>query len=211
MKDIRRKRGSKSGNTILEFALVSLVLIPCCLGVAGLGMALGNFVKVSQTVRDAAHMFARGIDFDRDDNKDIIVRLASSLHITRNGGDGVVIFSKIVTPTQEDCAAAGRPTNCPNRGLPVFVHRVIVGNQSLRNSRYGTPASGIVSADGNITSANYLTQASAVAAGFATTLAEAGMAQERGDVAYLVEGQFSLPALQFLGYAPNGAYCRYIF
>lgn len=208
---LRQKRRSEAGNTILEFALVSLIMIPSCLGVAGLGMALGNFIKVSQTVRDSAHMFARGIDFDQNSSKDVIVRLASSLNITRTGGNGVVIFSKIITPFQADCDAANRSTNCPNRNQPVLIHRVTIGSQSLRSSRFGTPAANIISADGNITAANYLVQGSAIATGFAAEMTRAGMQQERGDIAYLVEGYFSLPALQFLGYAPTGAYCRYIF
>jgi hypothetical protein len=207
----RVRKRSEAGNTILELALASLIMVPCCLGVAGLGMTLGNFIRISQIVRDSAHMFARGIDFDRDENKDIILRLASSMNVTRTGGDGIVIFSKIITPSQQDCEAANRANNCPNRNVPVLIHRVTIGQTSVRASQFGTPNSNLINADGNITSADYLTQSSAIATAFGAELTRAGMQQERGDIPYLVEGYFSLPALRFLGFAPTGAYCRYIF
>jgi hypothetical protein len=196
---------------MVEFGLVAAFLVPICLGVVGVGLALGDAVKVSQTVRDAGHMFGRGIDFDRDDNKDIIVRLAGSLGMTRAGGSGTVIFSKIITPRQEDCEAANKANNCPNRDLPVITHRVAVGNTALRSSAFGTPAAHLVSATGNISPLDYLTQSSALANGFSTVMSDAGMVQNRGEIAYVVEGFFRIPSFGFMGDTTSGVYCRYIF
>ena len=83
---------------MLEFALATLLYVPLTLGVVGLGMSLGSYITVVQTTRDAAHMFARGIEFSTDANKDLVVRLAAGLNITRTGGDGSIVFSKIITP-----------------------------------------------------------------------------------------------------------------
>jgi hypothetical protein len=156
-------------------------------------------------------MFARGIDFERDENKDVVLRLASSLNITRTGGNGVVISSKIITPSQADREAANRANNCPEPGLAGINPSGGGWDRTLRSSHFGTPDPSLINADGNITSTDYLTQGSAVATGFASELTSAGMQEGRGDIAYMVKGYFSLPALQFLGFAPNGAYCRYIF
>lgn len=207
----RTKRDGRSGNAILEFAIVVLALIPLCLGVVGIGLAMCNFLKVLQTTRDTAHMFARGIEFDSAGNRDIVVRLASSLHLTRNGGNGKITLSKIITPRQEDCDAANRTNNCPNRDIPVVIHRVTIGDPNLRASRYGTPNPAIVSADGNIAPSVYLGDATVRAPAFTTEMTQAGMTQGRGEIAYVVEGYFRFPALRFLGYAPEGAYCRFVF
>jgi hypothetical protein len=42
-------------------------------------------------------------------------------------------------------------------------------------------------------------------------MSEAGMVQGRGEIAYVVEGYFQFPSLQFLRYTPEGAYCRFVF
>lgn len=207
-----RRRQGQSGSAILEMALMTLLYIPLTLGVAGLGMTLGSFISVLQTTRDAAHMFARGIDFNTDANKDLIVRLAGGLNLTRTGGNGSVVFSKIITATQLDCDAVGISTaQCTNRDQPVLIHRTRIGDNSLLTSRYGTPISSIVSTSGNISANDYLKQTSARAGVFATDLAAASYIQGRGEIAYLVEGYFEVPALRFLGYAPNGMYCRFVF
>jgi hypothetical protein len=207
----RRRRG-QSGSAILEMALMTMLYIPLTLGVAGLGMTMGSFISVLQTTRDAAHMFARGIDFATDANKDLIVRLAGGLNLTRTGGNGSLVFSKIITATQQDCDAAGiSSAQCANRDQPVLIHRTRIGDDSLLTSHYGTPTSSIVSSSGNISANNYLRQTSARAGVFATDLAAASYVQGRGEIAYLVEGHFQVPALRFLGFAPNGMYCRFVF
>lgn len=205
-----RKRNPRSGSTILEFALFALVTVPATLGVVGVGMTLGAYIRILQTTRDAAHMFARGIDFNTTGNQDMVVRLASTLNLTRNGGDGVVIFSKIITPYQADCDAAS-VQNCSNLGVPVVIHRTTVGASQLRASSYATPRTQILSGEGNIAPSDYLTDFSVRAPSATGEFTTSGVTQERGDIAYVVEGYFSLPTLRFLGYAPNGAYCRFMF
>jgi hypothetical protein len=87
----------------------------------------------------------------------------------------------------------------------------MIGDPALRTSRYGTPNSALISTDGNIRASDYLVDASVRAPAFITELADAGIVQLRGEIAYVVEGYFTLPSLSFLGYAPQGAYCRFVF
>jgi hypothetical protein len=211
MKSNMRNRGER-GSSALEFALVTLFLIPSVLVVVGVGLSLGNSLKVSQTVRDTGHMFGRGVSFNESDNKQLVVRLAGSLGLTENpGGNGRIILSKIITPVQADCMAANRTNNCPNRNMPVFTHRISIGNTSPA-SQFGTPAANIVNTSGNISVDNYLSATSARTTGFAALLTAAGIVQGRGEIAYLVEGFFRVPSLAFLGSSTSGdMYCRYIF
>jgi hypothetical protein len=208
----RRASREQSGSTLLEFALASLVYIPLTLGVVGLGLSLGSYITALQTTRDSAHMFARGIDFASDANKDIVVRLAAGLNLTRTSGNGSVVFSKIITPTEEDCAAAGlSSSSCRNQGSPVVTHRVRLGDNSRLTSHYGTPAASLISSEGNIAASDYLTNSTVLAGSFAAEATTAGLVQERGEIAYLVEGYFTVPSLMFLGYATGGMYCRFLF
>jgi hypothetical protein len=154
-------------------------------------------------------MFTRGIDFERDENKRRPATRIFAQHYAHRS-NGVVISSKIITPSQADCEAANRANNCPEPGLAGTNPSGGGWDRTLRSSHLGTPDPSLINADGNITSTDYLTPGSAVATGFASELTSAGMQQGRGDIAYMVKEYFSLPALQFLGFAPNGAYCRYI-
>jgi hypothetical protein len=94
----------------------------------------------------------------------------------------------------------------------VFTQRVTMGNTALKTSAFGTPGSSYLDSEGNITSANYMQQSSLVATGFGSVIT-----QSDGDVAYLVEGYFSVPDLSFLtpgysgGNATGGIYARAIF
>lgn len=188
-----------------EFALTFGFIFPMFLGVVEVGSALGNSVNLSQVTRDLGHMYARGVDFSGDQHKDLAVRLAGNAGLTRNGGDGVLILSKIITPTAEDCAAANLDRNCPNRGVPVVIHRIVIGNASLRASNYASPLATLMSAHGNIAAEHYLTHPSVVATGFDHELTAATMNQERGEIAYVAEGYFNTALFS------QGVYSRYVF
>jgi hypothetical protein len=96
--------------------------------------------------------------------------LASGLNMTTTGGNGVVVLSTITYADATACQAAGLQNNCPNQGQAVFTRRIVIGNQSLQASAFGTPASNIMDSSGNISNTNYLTNASAVANGFLSVI-----------------------------------------
>ena len=206
-------RKSEKGNAILEFSIVILVLIPVLFGTIGFGVNLGNMLQSAQITRDVAHIYARGIDFSQPQNQNLAVNLVQGLGgMTINSGNGVLILSQIREVYLADCTAAGLTSaQCANQGKRVFQNRIVIGQSSLRSSNFGTPASALVSANGNISSNNYMTQSGAVASNFDDAL----LPQQDGDVAYVVEAYFATPNLSFLGSwqanATGGSYTRAIF
>jgi len=211
---------SERGNALIEFAIAISVLIPMVFGVVGIGVELGNGVAISQSVRDVGHMYSRGADFSGNYNRNLAARLAAGLNLKADGqGDGVLILSKIVTPSQAECDAndSDGDGSCRNTGIPVFSHRIVIGKGSLRPSNFGTPAESIISDEGNISPQNYVNNATAVADGFNNLLAASGIpAQAAGETAFLVEGFFHRPSLSFLSAGSGipeqrGVYFRYVF
>lgn len=211
---IHRQPNRQRGSTILEFAIVAPFLIVALLGVAGFGISLGRYIQALQVCRDVAHMFVDGVDFTQAGNQGLIVLMAQGSGMTATGGNGVVVLSRISTVYQADCDAANYSGNCNNLNLAVFTQRIVVGNQALRASAFGTPSAGIVDASGNISASVYLrnTDSSVRASGFTPLLTAAGMTQAQGDAAYVAELYFSYPDLGFLGTSqPAGMYARFIF
>jgi len=210
----RKLSRNEKGNALIEFAAVSIVVIPLFFGMVGTGIQLGRMNEAVQVCRDAAHMYARGVDFSQTSNKNILVNLATGTGMTVAGGNGVVIMSQITKVFQADCTAASLTAGqCTNLGQLVFVNRLVTGNAGLRTSNYGTPPSNLVNAQGNIAASDYLTKPSLVLTGSLTTeLTNAGLNMNDGDVAYLTEFYESMPDLSFLGVGgSNGVYAKGIF
>lgn len=182
-------------------------------GMVGLGISLGRYMQAVHVGRDVAHMYVRGIDFSQTTSKNIVVQLASGTGMTSSGGNGVVILSKISTVYQADCDAAAL-SSCPNLNQAVFTQRLTIGNSALRTSSFGTPSSSIIGAQGNIAPSVYLgnTDSTVRTSGFSTLMTTAGITQQQGDSASVVEVYFQYPDLSFLGSStPSGVYVRYIF
>jgi hypothetical protein len=206
-------RGER-GNALLEFAAVSIVVIPLFFGMVGAGIQLGRMNEAVQICRDAAHMYARGVDFSQVANQNVLVNLATGTGMTLNGGNGVVIMSQISQVYQADCTAAGLTSGqCTNLGRLVFINRMTTGNTSLRPSNYGTPPSGLIDAQGNIAANNYLTNANLlVTGGLSNEFTNAGLTMNDGDIAYLTEFFESMPDLSFLGVGGStGVYAKAVF
>jgi TadE-like protein len=173
----------QGGNTILEFALVMVFLVPMFAGSFTIGMALAKDIQVSNVARDAAVLMVRaitdpnsGLDLSQTRNQRIIVRAAAGLGMNSNSqqdpdpnGNGVVILSKVIMVGPAECsvgvvpAPAGAPPwnagNCPNFGSYTFAYRVVIGNGTRWSSTIGNP-SGTVQPDGTITAQNIATNAS---------------------------------------------------
>jgi len=205
---------NERGNGLLEFAAVSIVVIPLFFGMVGAGIQLGRMDEAVQICRDAAHMYARGVDFSQTANQNILVSLATGSGMTVSGGNGVMIMSQIIQVYQADCTAAGLTAGqCSNLNQLVFVNRQVTGNSGLRSSNYGTPPSALVNAQGNIAASDYLTKPSLVLTGSMTTeLTNAGLTLADGDIAYMTEFYESTPDLSFLGAGgTGGVYAKAIF
>ncbi len=212
----RRMKSRERGSAIVEFAIVAPFLILLFFGTVGLGILLGRSIQVNQVCRDLAHMFVDGVDFTQTANQNIAVQLAQGTGMTTNGGNGVVIFSRVITVYQADCNAAGYGGNCNNLGLCVITQRVVVGNPALRASSFATPTSTLMDSSGNISNSVYLqnTDSSVQTTGLAALLIAAGESTliPQGNSVWVTEVFFTAPDLSFLGASTGGgSYARFIF
>jgi hypothetical protein len=191
---------------MVELALAMSLILPLLLGVGAIGIRLGRTLQATQLTRDVAHMYALGSDFSLPGTQ-AIARTLSRNYDLSGTGRAVLLFSRIQKVQQTDCNAAGVPT-CPNLNLTVFTQRVVIGNNALRASNFGTPPSTYVGSGGNIASANYCKQTSLVAVGFNSVLALTA-----GQSSTVVEGYFAMPDLDFLNFpnAGGGYYVRFLF
>jgi len=192
---------TQSGSTMIEFCLSVALWTTVIMGLSSVGLNLIRALQVEQVCRDAGRMYSAGLDFTQAGNQNLLITVASGLNVTPTGGNGVFVFSTVEYIDTAQCS------NCANLGQYVFIQRVVVGNSGLLSSPFGTPSASIIGAYGNISSSNYLTNASARAVGFGNVVTLAG-----GQVAYLTETYFSSPDLAFGNYMNGaGVYERKIF
>ncbi len=214
-----RRRG-RHGNTIVEFGLVAIFLVPLFLGTINLGLSLGYNLQVAQISRDAGHMYVRQLDFSLDASKEVVVRMALGMGMTKSAGNGIVILTKVLYLGDDQCAAGGLTQgSCPNWGRAVIVQRHTIGDSSLKTSTIGTPPAGLVLTGpdaasglkmGDILPANYLTQGSLITSATETLLP--GMLA--GETAYIVESYFKTPdwsLKQSYTETAEGVYARAVF
>lgn len=207
----RLARNRRKGNTIVEFALVSVFLVPLMLGTVNVGLTLGRSIQVNQVCRDAGHMYVRQIDFSKTQNQNVLQRLGENigLNVTSpNDSKGVIILSRILYMGATECAGAGLSiSNCPNYRTPVITERIVMGKSSLRASDFGTPGSSLIASDGKILPIYYAQQTScrATVIGNLLTMAD-------GDQAFIAETYFEAPEWRFPGsYELTGTYSRAIY
>lgn len=200
----RRRRGS----VLIEFALAFALLLPLLVWMIVFGMDLHRFMQTGQVSRDAGHMFARGVDFSLPGNQDVLVRLAAGLNMTRTGGSGVVILSRVLKVGEQDCVDGGISVgSCGNLGQAVFLQRIVVGNAGLRPSRIGSPPAALLRPDGTLNASDYLTNSGARTSGF-----DAILNLSAGETAYVAEAWFESPVKDFPTLNNRGPiYARTIF
>ncbi len=203
-----RRRRSQRGNTMMEFGLCAVLLIPLYMSMVIMGLDLKRLMQTNQIARDTGHMFARWVDFSQTGNQDLVVRLAAGLQMPRPGGGGVVILSKLMKVGTQQCTDGGLTTAaCTNLGKTVVTQRIVIGNKSLNSSKLATPADSIVTSNGTITAANYLKNATAVATNFENILTLGD-----GELAFVTEAWFNSPVKDFPTLNNRGpVYARSIF
>jgi hypothetical protein len=137
-----RKRRTHGG-AVIEFALISPLLVSLILGTMIYGTELVKELELQQVVRDTASMAARGTNFNLAANQSIVSRLGQELNWPNSGGllstsPGVVYVSTI---KYLDATCNGVTPVCGNAGNWVFMRSVAFGNTSLRSSNFGAPPS----------------------------------------------------------------------
>jgi len=203
----RRRKTNQRGNALVEFALVSIVIIPLMLGTLFLGFAMGNNIQAVQISRDLAHMYARGVDFSAAESSSIAAKLAQGYNISSNG-NSVLILTQIIKVYQADCDAAGFSGQCSNLDQNVIVNRLVIGNVAIKQSDFGTPSSFYMDQKGNVSAANYLTRSDLRATGFSNLIS-----QGQGSIAHVAEVFVPVPNFNFYGgtNGPPGVFSRSIF
>lgn len=210
-KPIPRKRQRRpaprgeSGNAIIEFSLAMSFSVMLLFGTLAVGINLSKGIQAAQIARDAAHMFASGIDFSKTANKNELINITNGTGMTVSGGNGVIVLTALRHVFAADCTAAGlqaNATSCPNYGKDGTLTRVVIGDSTLRTSYYGTPTT--VASNGGV---DYLRDT-----GGGTTNFAAVMTLTAGQVAYVAEVYLSSPDLSYLNEpSTGGIYARAVF
>jgi hypothetical protein len=205
---LRSGLGSRRGNAIIEFALAFALLLPLYVWMLIYGLDLWRLMQVVQVSRDAGHMYARGVDFSLTGNQELLVRLAAGMRMTRTGGAGLVVLTRVLRVSAQDCTDGGvSVAGCANLNQAVITQRILVGNAALAASRLGTPPASLLLPDGSIRPADYLTKAAARATNFDAILNLAA-----GETAYVAESWFESPVKDFPVMNSRGlVYARTIF
>jgi hypothetical protein len=200
-----RTNSRERGNACIEFVLVtSFFFVPLVLGMITVCIAVTRDFQVNQLTRDVGHMMANGVDFSQQGNQNLVANdLANGLSVQANQGNvtgsttgnGVLVLS-IFQSLPSSCG-------CTNASHVVLVDRIVIGNNTLYSSAFGSPAS--INPDGSI--ANYTSDTGARADNVSSviTIASNGMA-------YMVEGDFAFKDLGVVGFITNlGAFNRVVF
>jgi hypothetical protein len=219
-----RRSHAQRGNEIIEFALLSVFLVPLLLWTFIAGMNLIRVIQAEQICRELASLYIGGVDFSTYSAESLAVTLAQGYGLNvgtgfasgvnnmynndTNGGNGYVVISEIMYVGSNTCASLPYGTTCTNENQYVFVQRIDFGNNTLTingataTSAFGSPTA-TETAYGDVES--YLTDARAVAPNFGSFL---GTALADGQVIYVVETWFASPQLGFAAPSGGGMYAR---
>jgi|SRR5579871_57685 len=191
-----RKHGER-GSMMIEFVLVSsFFLVPLIIGTFTYGFAVIRSVEAVQLTRDVGHMYSRGVDFSVTANQALFTvtngqntsNLGQGLNIVSSGGvtGGTTGYGVVVLSTLTKLASGA----CNNCGHVVVMNRIVIGNNSLFTTGYGTPST--INSNGDVP--NYTTDSSARADSFANL-----MTLNSGEIAYLAESYVTAPDLAVPG------------
>jgi hypothetical protein len=192
-----RKKSSARGAAAIEFVLVSsFIIVPIILGLFTYGFALIRAMEGVQLTRDVAHMYAEGTDFSKQGMQDLLTQhLAQQLSLQSNAGNvtgGTSGYGVVVLSTLQKIGAAQCP-GCNNVGHVVVMRRIVIGNNTLFQTNYGSPTSSLIDATTGFVK-NYSTDATARADTFANLLT-----LNNGEIAYMAESYFTAPDLAVPG------------
>jgi hypothetical protein len=199
----RRVSNDERGQSVVEFAVALPFLVLMAVGTFAVGMVIDRHLTMGQLVRNAGNMFARGISFTSDQNRQFLVSAASGMGMTLNGGQSVVYMSLLQKiPANADCG--GGAGSCNNAGEIVIAQRFTVGNTGIDVSKFGMPAN--IASDGN--HVDFFDDPDAIA----TVPSALSSIMAPNEILYAVEAYHVPATLAFQGiFAPNVMYARAFF
>jgi len=199
----RRLSRDRRGQSVIEFAVSLPFLVLMAVGTFAVGMMIDRHLTMGQLVRNAGNMFARGISFTSDQNKQFLVDAATGMGMTLTGGR-TVVFLSLLQKIPADANCGGGAGSCANAGEVVIAQRFTVGNTSIENSRFGMPSN--IGSDGNHD--DFFDDPDAVATA-PSTLASSMVDNE---ILYAVEAFHQPTTVAFPGiFAPELMYSRAFF
>ncbi len=231
----RRRRKTQSGQEIVEFGLVAVLLVPMLIGAFVVGMNLIRSIQCNQVCRDLDSMYIHGGDFSTYPLQQEAQRLAQGLNLqigasfagnqqsnTGNAGNGLVTVTQIMwigATTAARCMGV-LPAVCTNANSFVYTQQMQFGNGSLASPvtvSLGTCPPAIMNTSGVVQ--GYVTDSHAEITGSAQTNLLAlwqvnngtTTALADGQVVYVVETYFQSPDLSVGSLSGNGVYARYFF
>jgi Flp pilus assembly protein TadG len=201
----RPRSRNENGNAYIEFVLVSsFFFVPLVLGMITVGIAVTRNFQVNQLTRDVGHMMAKGVDFSQQPNQSLVANdLANGLSLQANSGNvtgsatgnGVLVLSVFQSLTSS--------CGCNNAGHTVVVNRIVIGNNMLYTSPFGSPTS----IDSNGSVPGYANDTGAQADNVSSVIAVPA-----NGLAYMAEGDFAFKDLGVVGFITNlGAFNRAVF
>lgn len=223
MKASKRLRSRQRGSAFIEFVLsISLFWLPLFLGTLVIGFNLVRAVQVTEVCRDAGHMYSQGTDFSTTTYQNLLIDMATGLNLSNSGangvyggtsGNGVVVLSTVIYVNAAACTAGGYSGNtCPNINQPVIARQIVIGNNTVHASTFGTPTVSEMDSSGNVAqgsphTSGYLNDSADRAANFLSVIPLTS-----GQLAYVSEMWVTSPDLSwwsFLG--TTGEAARSIF
>lgn len=182
--DKRRQRGG----ALVEASLVaSFLYAPLLIGLVVVGISTINRLQLDQLVRDVGIMHARGMDFGSPAGQNLFVKLTQGSPFVEGGDpvkyNGTVIISTIRMVSNLDCSG------CPNENQPVVTYRLVLGDEKLHGSRFGSPSN--LDAQGRVK--DWKNDASARADAILGFV----IGMQPGDEAYVAEGYMRTPGVAF--------------
>ena len=231
-----RRRRTQSGQEILEFGLVAVLLVPMLIGAFVVGMNLIRSIQCNQVCRDLDSMYIHGGDFSTYPLQQEAQRLAQGLNLQIGGflcrkpaiqfgqrgqwiGNGHANHvDRIDVVGQLRGRATRRLHQCEQLRLHAAdaIWQRHAGELEYRQFGDLCPAA-IMNSSGIVQ--NYVTNAQADLTGAAQTnmqsLWQVGNGTTTpltdGQVVYVVETYFQSPDLSVGSLAGNGVYARYFF
>ena len=190
---------------VVEFAVALPFLVLMGLGTFAVGMIIDRHLTVGQLVRNGGNMFARGVSFVSNQNKQFLVDAATGMGMTLDGGNAVVYLTLLErVPLSAKCGGG----TCANAGMVVIAQRYSVGNTSLAPSKLGMPTQ--LDSEGNHLDA--FGDSDARATNVPPSLNSLSTGLQPNEIIYLVEAFHTPSTISFPGiFAPEIMYSRAFF
>lgn len=230
----RRKR-RQSGQELIEFSLIALLLASLLIGSFVTGMNLVRSIEANSTCRDLDDMYIHGEDFSTYPMQQLAQKLAGGLNLqigasfagnnaanTGNGGNVLVTVTQIMwvgSTTSPNCVSVGT-SNCTNQNSFVYTQRIQFGNGTLASqspSTLGNPSTTAISSAGVIqnpvtdSGAKLPSAAQAAMQALWQTTNNGQTPLQDGQITYVMEVYAQSPDLSIGSFAGGGVYARYFF